>query len=208
MSQFSKSLTKIREVLYKGKSKGLRIDSVGVYITEVVKNNRKPEAAMVVIEKLVNEAYIKSPWTLCCMIIGGFLTTERWLAEAITKKARPTGLFYPGLLKLKTRLKIHVCEDTKSQHPELWKLFLKLQRFQKVLLLEFKVLLREWNKYLSQRGVRSQPWRQMVAIVVNKPKVCETLKVVEKPMVLTLSEFLQRYCPVNREFVCSGNWNS
>ena len=109
VSQFSKSLTKIREVLYKGKSKGLRIDSVGVYITEVVKNNRKPEAAMVVIEKLVNEAYIKSPWTLCCMIIGGFLTTERWLAEAITKKARPTGLFYPGLLKLKTRLKIHVC---------------------------------------------------------------------------------------------------
>ena len=92
------------------------------------------------------------------MIIGGFLTTERWLAEAITKKARPTGLFYPGLLKLKTRLKIHVCEDTKSQHPELWKLFLKLQRFQKVLLLEFKVLLREWNKYLGQRGVRSQPW--------------------------------------------------
>lgn len=200
----SHSLPKVQAVLSEGC--GVTVDSWPRYIEQVVCKERSPAAAMVVVGRFESPAW-QGDWALCCMIIGGFLTNARWLAEAVAKKARPTGLFYPGLLK--KGMKLHICECTQSQRPSLFDLFCALEQLEKISLTSFEKLRKAWNKYQAERGLRSQPWKTMAAIcwdAESKTALRQNLKDTEQPMVLTLTDFLDRHCQARREVVCGGSW--
>ena len=198
------SLPKVEDVLSEGD--GMTVHSWPRYIQQVLCKERGSAAAMVVVSRFVSPAW-QSEWALCCMIVGGFLTNERWLAEAVAKKARPAGLFYPGIPK--KGMKIHICECTQSQLPSLFDLFRVLDQLGAITLTDFGKLREAWNKYQAARGLRSQPWKTMVAVcwdTESKTALLKRLKDTERPMVLTLPDFLDKRCLVRREVVCGGCW--
>jgi hypothetical protein len=200
----SDSICKVQTVLSEGG--GVAVQSWPRYVQEVVCKGRSPTAAMVVASKLPGVAW-QNDWAISCMIIGGFCTTERWLAEAVAKKARPAGLFYPGVLQ--KDLKIHVCERTQAELPCLFDIFRTLHSQRKISLMDFGKLREKWKKYLADRGVRSQPWKTMVAIchdAESKTALSQNLKDTEQSLVVTLADFLHRHCRARREVVCGGCW--
>lgn len=185
---------------------GVAVDSWPKYIREVICNGHAPEAAMVVVRRLMGHAW-QDDWGVCCMIIGGFLTSEKWLAEAVTAKARPTGVFYPGLLK--NGLMIHICSSIQDKLPRLFDLLLTLESLGKITLMDLPTLRKAWNEYQAARGLRSQPWKKMVGLcwdAEGKKALERDLKDTERPILLTLPEFFSRHCPIRREVVCAGKW--
>ena len=198
----SQSIDKVEAVLRDGG--GLTAQSWPKYIEQVVCKKRSPEAAMVVLSKLPQDRW-QNDWAITCMIVGGFLTTEQWLANAVTAKARPSGLFFPGVLQ--KDLKIHVCEHTQAQLPSLFDIFRVLHQLKKISLMDFGALREKWKKYLADRGVKSKPSSKMVTIcydAVSKSALLQDLKDTEQSLVLTFSEFLQRHCRSRREVACGG----
>jgi hypothetical protein len=116
-------------------------------------------------------------------------------------------MFYPGIPK--NGMKIHICECTQSHLPSLFDLFRALDELGAITLTDFGKLRKAWNKYQAARGLRSQPWRTMVAVcwdTVSKTALLKDLKDTEVPMVLTLPDFLDKRCQVRREVVCGGCW--
>ena len=198
------SIDKVEAVVREGG--GLAVPSWPTYLEQVVCKKRSPEAAMVVLSKLPAVSW-QNDWAITCMIIGGFLTTEQWLAKAVAEKARPAGLFFPGVLQ--KDLKIHVCERTQDELPCLLQIFVVLHQLKKISLLGFGALREKWKRYLADRGVRSQPSSKMVTIchdAESKSVLLQDLKDTEQSMVLTVSEFLQRHCRSRREVDCGGCW--
>ena len=161
---------------------------------------------MVVVRRLMGHAW-QDDWGVCCMIIGSFLRSEKWLAEAVTAKARPTGVFYPGLLK--NGLMIHICSSIQDKLPRLFDLLLTLESLGKITLMDLPTLRKAWNEYQAARGLRSQPWKKMVGLcwdAEGKKALERDLKDTERPILLTLPEFFSRHCPIRREVVCAGKW--
>ena len=200
----SHSMCEVQTVLSEGG--GVTVQSWPTYAKEVVIKGRNPTAAMVVVASIPCDPW-QNDWAISCMIIGGFLTTECWLAQAVAKKARPAGLFYPGVLQ--KGLQIHVCDRTQAAMPCLRDIFLVLHELRKISLVDFGTLRENWKKYLAAHGVRSQPWQKMVAIchdAESKTALSQNLKDTEQSMVVKLSDFLSRHCRVRREVVCSGCW--
>ena len=185
---------------------GEAVDSWPKYIREVICNGQAPEAAMVVVRRLMSPAW-QDDWGACCMIIGGFLTSEQWLAEAVTAKARPTGVFYPGLFK--NGLMIHICSSIQDKLPRLFDLFRTLESLGKITLMDLPTLRKAWKNYQAARGLRSQPWKKMVGLcwdAEGKKALGSDLEDTERPILLTLPEFFNRHCPIRREVVCAGKW--
>jgi hypothetical protein len=200
----SRSIDKVEAVV--GEGGGLTVQSWPTYLQQVVCKKRSPEAAMVVLSKFPAVSW-QNDWAITCTIIGGFLTTEQWLANAVAEKARPAGLFFPGVLQ--KDLQIHVCEHTRAELPCLFTIFVVLHQLKKISLVGFGALREKWKRYLADRGVRSQPWTKMVTIchdAESKSVLLQDLKDNEQSMVLTVSEFLQRHCRSRREVDCGGCW--
>ena len=185
---------------------GVQVGTWPSYVREVVSKGRSPEAAMVVVTQFASPPW-KNWWALACMIVGGFLTSEAWLATAVSQTARPVGLFYPGLLK--KEMKLHICDDLEMASGMLCDLLRALDAEGCIVLTSYQDLREAWNKYLGDRGVRSQPWQKMVAVCAgaeSKAALTKDLRDVERAMVVTLPDFLSRHCRARREVACAGCW--
>ena len=185
---------------------GVRVGTWPSYVREVVSKGRSPEAAIVAATQFASPPW-KNWWALSCMIVGGFLTREAWLARAVSQTARPMGLFYPGLLK--KGLKLHICDGLEMASSMLCDLLKALEAEGRIVLTSFQDLRKAWNKYLGDRGVRSQPWQKMAAVCAgaeSKAALTKDLHDVERAMVVTLPDFLSRHCRARREVACAGSW--
>lgn len=185
---------------------GVRVETWPAYVRQVICKGRSSAAAIVAVTQFGNPPW-KNWWVLTCMVVGGFLTSEAWLARAVSQTARPAGLFYPGLLE--KDLKLHICDGLEEASSMLCDLLKALEAEGRIMLTSFQDLRKAWNKYLGDRGVRSQPWTKMAAICVgaeSKAALTKDLHDVERAMVVTLPDFLSRHCRARREVACAGSW--
>ena len=190
-----------------------RLQSVAELAERATRKRIPPTRRVMVLRELHPDTLLKDYEAVWCRIFGGFLTSARWLRDAIDHERPPKAIPYRGIGTRRT-LVLYFSEQFKEQCKQSSVAFTILaQESQLLSIVKSLVEVREHCvEYKVKHGITSQPWSSIAILVAEQSEV-EPIRHkvgadVPPQVVRTLEEFLTKYSVVQKDVVCPGHWRS
>ena len=129
----------------------------------------RPRKGVIVVPTLADGSMSRCPLVFVCRVFGCFLTSQEWLTVSLRDDKPPQGMQIKGVAQERVTVWLSPGLRTAPGRPDIVDSFrlLEAKRRQWKIEPDLGALRGAYDAYVESRGLRSQPWKRLCALVMN-----------------------------------------